>query len=639
MADISKLLRISNGVARQVDLSANNLVVGGLKTATYTLTDLILGRLLSLQDGSDVAATYHTHDSRYFTESELGSSSASSGSDLIGDDNTYSNFTPSAATVKGALAGIDSALASAGGVTFSDSIFRIYDNGDNTKNIAFEASSITTATTRTITMPDANVSLADVNNAILKDGSRAFTANQSLGTFKLTSVGDPTSAQDAATKAYVDAVALGLKPKKAVRVASLANVVIASALESGDSLDGITLATGDRVLLKDQTAPAENGIYVVVASGAASRSSDFDSLSPIDEINGAWVPVQEGTQAGRVYVQYGAVAVLDTDPINFEFYNPIASLIGGDMVTVSGSTISVDLATVSGLESSNPGNAAGQLRVKLEASNPSLQIDGSNQLGSKLDGAGAITSGASGIKANVDGTTLEINTNAIRVKDAGVSLAKLASDSVDENKIVSTALSSTGGLTGGSSAKLAWNPDNSTLELNANAARVKDAGVTAAKLSSNVFDQLTITGGAGSAGAVQNSPQVKKTLVAGEAFAANTSFLVRWAIDSLGETADRVYKADKDASTTDKFLCVGIAHSTSAVSAGQNIDVVILGSHTLGSSDTAFGAGDVGKALWLTTAGAFSVTAPSAANEADFRIGIVEATSKIWVDKQMMGIN
>ena len=71
----------------------------------------------------------------------------------------------------------------------------------------------------------------------------------------------------------------GLSWKQPVRVASTANVAIATGLENGDSIDGVTLATGNRVLLKNQTAPEENGIYVVVASGAASRSSDMDSLS------------------------------------------------------------------------------------------------------------------------------------------------------------------------------------------------------------------------------------------------------------------------------------------------------------------------------------------------------------------------
>ena len=188
---------------------------------------------------------------------------------------------------------------------------------------------------------------SDVNTRALdsavikKDGSVVFTAAQSMGGFKLTSVAAPTAGSDAANKSYVDSVAEGLKPKTAARAATTANIVIATALNAGDIIDGVTLANGDRVLVKDQTSAQFNGIYIVGATPA--RSTDFDSLSPIDEINGALVAVQEGTaNAGKVFVQQGTVAVLDTDPINFVFFNSSASLVGGDGITVSGNNISVD---------------------------------------------------------------------------------------------------------------------------------------------------------------------------------------------------------------------------------------------------------------------------------------------------------
>lgn len=307
---------------------------------------------------------------------------------------------------------------------------------------------------------------------------------------------DPSSANDLVRKSYLDAVAQGLKPKQAVRAASVAALSLATDLEAGDSLDGVTLVAGDRVLVKDQALPEENGIYIVSASGAASRSSDFDSLSPIDEINGAYTFVQEGsTHSGKAFVQTGTVATLDTDPIDFVFFNSAGTLTGHDMITISGSQVSVDLAAVSGLESSNPGNSAGELRVKLEASNPSLQIDGSNQLGAKLDAAGAIASGASGLAAQVDGSTIEISANALRVKDAGISLAKMASDSVDENKIVSTSFDAAGAVAGGSGTKIAVQVDSSTIEIATNALQVKAAGITESHLNASVAGDM-IAGGA-----------------------------------------------------------------------------------------------------------------------------------------------
>lgn len=77
-----------------------------------------------------------------------------------------------------------------------------------------------------------------------------------------------------------------------VRAASTGNVALATALENGDTLDGVTLATGDLVLVNAQSAPAENGVYVVPASGAASRSTDFDAY---DEHPGVYFSVREGS--------------------------------------------------------------------------------------------------------------------------------------------------------------------------------------------------------------------------------------------------------------------------------------------------------------------------------------------------------
>lgn len=177
-------------------------------------------------------------------------------------------------------------------------------------------------------------------DVIKKDGSVAFTGDQSMGGFKLTSLAAPTASSDAATKGYVDNALEGLRPKEAVRVASTANID----LTTGGLLtvDGITLVANDRVLVKNQTLPEQNGIYDAKV-GSWVRSSDFDSLSPIDEINKAYVAVQEGTtNAGKLYVQFGDVNILGTDPINFTFFNSVSGLVGGDGITVSGSNISVD---------------------------------------------------------------------------------------------------------------------------------------------------------------------------------------------------------------------------------------------------------------------------------------------------------
>lgn len=96
----------------------------------------------------------------------------------------------------------------------------------------------------------------------------------------------------AAVKAYVDGMAQGLSWKMAVRAATTANGTLATAFANGQTIDGVTLATGDRFLAKNQTAGAENGIYTVNASGSPTRALDANTGAKL--VN-ATVFVSEGS--------------------------------------------------------------------------------------------------------------------------------------------------------------------------------------------------------------------------------------------------------------------------------------------------------------------------------------------------------
>ena len=116
----------------------------------------------------------------------------------------------------------------------------------------------------------------------------------------ITGLGSPSSGSDAANKTYVDNLVTGLKTRIITRVATTANINLSNALENGDTLDGITLATGNKVLVKDQTDATENGIYNVVASGAATRDTDYDTVA---ELAGQLVIVQEGSSnADKIFL-------------------------------------------------------------------------------------------------------------------------------------------------------------------------------------------------------------------------------------------------------------------------------------------------------------------------------------------------
>ena len=126
---------------------------------------------------------------------------------------------------------------------------------------------------------------------------KVLGANLDLVNKKLINLADPTAATDAVNRQYLDGVVRGLDWKQEVIAASTANVTLAS---PGATLDGITLVNPMRVLLKDQTAPAENGIYDWTGAAVAlTRTLDADSAT---EISGATSTVQRGTvNADRVY--------------------------------------------------------------------------------------------------------------------------------------------------------------------------------------------------------------------------------------------------------------------------------------------------------------------------------------------------
>jgi hypothetical protein len=127
-----------------------------------------------------------------------------------------------------------------------------------------------------------------------EDHTHAFTpaADLSMAGYKLTNVGTPSADGDAANKGYVDSVAQGLDTKASVVAATTTNGTLATSFANGSVIDGVTLATGNRILIKNQTDATQNGIYVVAASGAPSRSTDMDNGT---EFPGAYAFVEQGT--------------------------------------------------------------------------------------------------------------------------------------------------------------------------------------------------------------------------------------------------------------------------------------------------------------------------------------------------------
>jgi hypothetical protein len=169
-----------------------------------------------------------------------------------------------------------------------------------------------------------------------------------MGTNKITGLGTPTDATDAVTKGYVDSVAEGLHIHESAVAATTANVNLSNALENGDVLDGVTLATGNRILVKNQTTQSENGIYVVQASGQPTRATDFDTAAEVD--SGDFIFVYGGTaNASTGWVQTNRPATIGTDPIVFAQFSGAGTYLAGNGLTLTGNSFSINTAVTADL--------------------------------------------------------------------------------------------------------------------------------------------------------------------------------------------------------------------------------------------------------------------------------------------------
>jgi hypothetical protein len=260
----------------------------------------------------------------------------------------------------------------------------------------------------------------------------APTGSVSFNSQNITSLADPVNPQDAATKSYVDAARAGLDVKQSVRAASTATVTVTYNATGGTStrgqitaapntLDGVTLAANDRILLKNQTTGAQNGIWVVTtlgtgANGVWDRATDFDADAEVTA--GAFAFVEEGTANGD------SGWVLTTN-------NPI--IIGGASGTAltfaqfsgSGSGVSSFSAGTTGLTPSTGTTGAVTLAGTLSGANGGTGVNNSTRtitVGGNLSTAGALTvSGAFATTLTVTNTTsLTLPVSGIVLSDASV---------------------------------------------------------------------------------------------------------------------------------------------------------------------------------------------------------------------------
>ena len=291
---------------------------------------------------------------------------------------------------------------------------------------------ITSLDVDNITIDGNTVSSTNSNGNIVLDPNGTGTVDVSGA--KITTVGTPSQSTDAATKGYVDGVINGLDVKNSVQFASTANVAgtynnangtITAGSNGALSMDGGSPSIGDRVLLKDQTSNVQNGIYTVTTAGSASaayiltRANDADTAAEIS--GGSFFFVEQGSaNADNGYVTtHNGTPTLGSSAITFEQFSGAGQIGAGDALTKSGNTLNV------GVDDSSLEINSDALRVKASGITNAM-LAGSIDLTAKVTGSLPVANGGTGLTSIAKGSILVANSaNTISALDGGGSTDKI----------------------------------------------------------------------------------------------------------------------------------------------------------------------------------------------------------------------
>ena len=279
---------------------------------------------------------------------------------------------------------------------------------------------------------DDSIVNADINSSAAIDATKIHNGSISNTEFAYlngVSSAIQTQIDTKAATSYVNDAVAGLRTRIIAECASTANVTISSALEAGDTIDGVTLVAGDRVLLKDQSTASENGLYTAVGSGAgaASRDTQFNSIA---ELSGQMVVVNQGSaNDNKIFLcTTNSDATLGSTSITYSVITPsntgtVTSIgiadAGAGEITVGNTPITsngnITLA-INSIADTKLGTIGTANKVSLTA----LNIDGGSDIGADLttsdliivdDGAGgtnkkaALSRMITLVQANIDDPT------------------------------------------------------------------------------------------------------------------------------------------------------------------------------------------------------------------------------------------
>jgi hypothetical protein len=307
---------------------------------THTKSDLGLSNVDNTSDANKISSgpikdaldaksnTNHTHGVTGDVNGTLGDGSTALTLKNIGTAGTYTKVTTDS---KGRISSGDNLSASD---IPSLTLSKITDKGDAAgKNVGTGSSDVAAGDH---THTDFNA--LTINGDITFGGSG----------YTVTNLRAPSNASDAVRKSDLDNVASGLNIKSPVKVAT--NADITSFPPSGSqTIDGISVTSGNRVLVKNQSTQSQNGIWEV-QSGTWTRTTDANQwTSPVAQaIKGAYTLVEEGTEANNGFIFNGAATgTIDSTAITFVKFTTTTSIDAGAGLTKDGNTIFIDLSDVS----------------------------------------------------------------------------------------------------------------------------------------------------------------------------------------------------------------------------------------------------------------------------------------------------
>jgi hypothetical protein len=444
-----------------------------------------------------------------------------------------------------------------------------------------------------------------------------LTGDLDMNSNTITNLATPTNDNDAANKAYVDAVAEGLDAKESVRAATTAAGTLASDFENGDVVDGVTLSTGDRVLIKNQGTGSENGIYVVQASGAPVRADDLDTG---DTAASSYVFVEEGTtnaDSGWLCINDQGSDVVGTDALNWTQFSGAGSITAGDGLGKTGNTIfvnagngieivtdnvSVDLSTTSGMQFN-----AGELEVVggngIEITGSGVEVDLSTTPGLQFNAGELEVLVSDGLEITGAGVAVDLATDPGLEFSGGDLTAKV-------NTAAALALDSNGiNVVLEADGAIAFDGTNGGLE-------VQVDGTTVVINGSNQLEVI----GTDEASRLENDYTAAVNLSIGDPV-------------YFDGTNDQVGKSDAGGTAIQRRV-IGVA--AAAITASASGGIIHHGPAAGAISGLGATAGDT---IYLDNGGGLSTTRPTGAGQRRVVIGYAINASDLFVNIQRFGVN